>query len=176
VQWLIFCFHVKPGKLGEVIKESARIALSWVRAHAYKLGIVTATTESSFFSQRDIHIHFPSGAVPKDGPSAGIALLTALVSLFTTKTVPTTTAMTGEITLRGQVLPVGGIKEKIIAAHRAGIKRIILPFRNMKDVEGDVPVNIKEEIKVVYVKKVWEVLEAAFDEWRVGDIVIESRL
>ncbi|CAG8581824.1 7713_t:CDS:2 [Paraglomus brasilianum] len=164
------------GKLGEVIKESAQIALSWVRANAYKLGIISASTEFSFFSERDIHIHFPSGAVPKDGPSAGIALLTALVSLFTKRTVPTTTAMTGEITLRGQVLPVGGIKEKIIAAHRAGITRVILPLRNMKDVEGDVPVNIKEEIKVVYVKKVWDVLEAAFDDWRTENVVIESRL
>ncbi|CAG8691492.1 4333_t:CDS:10, partial [Racocetra persica] len=151
------------GKLGEVIKESAQISISWVRAHSFQLGITTASTESTFFSQRDVHIHFPSGAVAKDGPSAGVALITALVSLFTHRCVPPTTAMTGEITLRGQVLPVGGIKEKIIAAHRAGINKVILPSRNRKDVDGDVPVNVKENIKIVYVDNVYDVLQAAFD-------------
>ncbi|CAG8605089.1 7471_t:CDS:10, partial [Cetraspora pellucida] len=169
------------GKLGEVIKESAQISISWVRAHSFQLGITTASTESTFFSQRDVHIHFPSGAVAKDGPSAGVALITALVSLFTHRCVPPTTAMTGEITLRGQVLPVGGIKEKIIAAHRAGIDKVILPSRNRKDVDGDVPVNVKEKIKIVYVDNVYDVLQEAFDGEKIwvepSSIVgVESRL
>jgi ATP-dependent Lon protease len=116
-----------------------------------------------FFFQRDVHIHFPAGAVGKDGPSAGVALTTALVSLFTHRHVPPTTAMTGEITLRGQVLPVGSIKEKVIAAHRTGIKKVILPTRNRKDVEGDVPVNVKSEINFVYANSVYDVLQSAFE-------------
>ncbi|CAG8611361.1 7945_t:CDS:2 [Funneliformis caledonium] len=169
------------GKLGDVIKESANIALSWVRAHAFQLGITTSETESKFFFQRDIHIHFPAGAVGKDGPSAGVALTTALVSLFTDRRVPPTTAMTGEITLRGQVLPVGGIKEKVIAAHRAGIKKVILPTRNRKDVEGDVPINVKNEINFVYANSVFDVLQAAFEGEKIwinsaSVVEFESRL
>ncbi|CAG8554945.1 18609_t:CDS:2 [Acaulospora morrowiae] len=169
------------GKLGDVIKESAQIALSWVRAHSFQLGITTAANESSFFFERDIHIHFPAGAVGKDGPSAGIALTTALVSLFTHRYVPPTTAMTGETTLRGLVLPVGGIKEKIIAAHRAGIKKVILPSRNRKDVEGDVPENVKEGIVFVYANNIYDVLQAAFDGEKIWTenppiVEVESRL
>jgi ATP-dependent Lon protease len=145
------------------------------------LGITTSKTESTFFFQRDVHIHFPAGAVGKDGPSAGVALTTALVSLFTNRRVPPTTAMTGEMTLRGQVLPVGGIKEKIIAAHRAGIKKVILPTRNQKDVEGDVPVNVKNEIDFVYANSVFDVLLGAFEGekiWKSSTpiVEIESRL
>ncbi|RHZ45245.1 hypothetical protein Glove_682g46 [Diversispora epigaea] len=151
------------GKLGDVIKESAQIALSWVRAHSFQLGITNSSTESTFFFQRDVHVHFPAGAIGKDGPSAGVALTTALVSLFTRKIVPPTTAMTGEMTLRGIVLPVGGIKEKVIAAHRARIRKVILPSRNRKDVEGDVPANVKEEIIFVYANNIYDVLQAAFE-------------
>ncbi|PKY12415.1 ATP-dependent protease La [Rhizophagus irregularis] len=169
------------GKLGEVIRESARIALSWVRAHAFQLGITTSKTEPTFFFQRDVHIHFPAGAIGKDGPSAGVALTIALVSLFTHRQVPTTTAMTGEITLRGQVLPVGGIKEKIIGAHRAGIKKVILPARNRKDVEGDVPVNVKNEINFVYANNIFDVLLGAFEGEKIWSdstpiVEFESRL
>ncbi|KAG9304885.1 hypothetical protein G9A89_010747 [Geosiphon pyriformis] len=164
------------GKLGAVIKESAHIGLSWVRSHAYQLGITTATTENTFFSERDVHIHFPAGAVAKDGPSAGVALITALVSLFIHKNVAPTTAMTGEITLRGQVLPVGGIKEKVIAAHRAGIKKVILPKRNRKDVEGDVPERIRNDIQFVYAQNMFDVLAAAFEGeqiWNVTHPIVE---
>ncbi|RIA85328.1 Lon protease C-terminal proteolytic domain-containing protein [Glomus cerebriforme] len=169
------------GRLGEVIKESAKIALSWVREHAFHLGITTSKTESTFFFERDVHIHFPAGAVGKDGPSAGIALTTALVSLFTHRIVPPTTAMTGEITLRGQVLPVGGIKEKIISAHRAGIKKVILPTRNRKDVEGDVPVNVKNEINFVYANNIFDVLQGSFEGEKIWTgsapvVEFESRL
>ena len=109
----------------------------------------------------DVHIHFPAGSTPKDGPSAGVTLVSSLVSLFSGYCVNPTTAMTGEISLRGQVLPVGGIKEKVISAHRAGIKKIILPHRNRKDVEADVPDNVKQDIKFIYAKTIWDVLESA---------------
>ncbi|CAO3690490.1 unnamed protein product [Rhizopus microsporus] len=148
------------GSLGDVIKESARIALTWVKAHAYELKIVP-TKETNLVENYDIHIHVPGGAIPKDGPSAGVTLVTSLVSLFSGYHVPTTTAMTGEISLRGQVLPVGGIKEKVVSAHRAGIRKIILPLRNRKDVEQDVPEKVKEDIEFIYAKNIWDVLEAA---------------
>ncbi|KAJ2963796.1 hypothetical protein NQZ79_g1236 [Umbelopsis isabellina] len=148
------------GSLGDVIKESAQIALAWVKSHAHALKLTNASTEN-IADKRDVHIHFPAGAVSKDGPSAGIALTTALVSLFSGRCVPNTTAMTGEITLRGRVLPVGGIKEKVLSAHRAGIKKVILPARNRKDVSSDIPDSIKKSIEFVYVKNISEVLEAA---------------
>ncbi|OZJ02708.1 hypothetical protein BZG36_03853 [Bifiguratus adelaidae] len=163
------------GKLGDVIKESAQIALSWVKSHAYKLGLV-AYERGVLLDGVDVHIHLPEGATPKDGPSAGIALITALVSLFSQRLVPTTTAMTGEITLRGQVLPVGGIKEKVISAHRAGITRVIMPERNRKDVEGDVPEKARQDMEFVYVKEVGEVLQHVFGDklsWQLG---VEARL
>lgn len=152
-----------------------------MRAHAFQFGITTSKTEPTFFFQRDVHIHFPAGAIGKDGPSAGVALTIALVSLFTHRQVPTTTAMTGEITLRGQVLPVGGIKEKIIGAHRAGIKKVILPARNRKDVEGDVPVNVKNEINFVYANNIFDVLLGAFEGEKIWSdstpiVEFESRL
>ncbi|CAO3635278.1 unnamed protein product [Mucor fragilis] len=151
------------GSLGNVIQESAKLALSWVKSHAYALKL-TSHAKEKMVQEDDIHIHFPSGSVPKDGPSAGVTLVCALVSLYSGNCVPTTTAMTGEISLRGQVLPVGGIKEKIISAHRAGIRKIVIPARNQKDVETDVPETVRGEIQFCYAKNIWQVLEAAFDD------------
>jgi ATP-dependent Lon protease len=147
-------------KLGDVIRESAELALSWVKAHAFQLGIISS--RDSEFPKNDIHLHLPSGAIPKDGPSAGVAMTCALVSLFTRTPISPTTAMTGEITLRGQVTPVGGIKEKCLGAHRAGIKQVLLPARNRKDIEADLPANVKAELQVVYIKTIWQALEHAF--------------
>jgi ATP-dependent Lon protease len=150
------------GKLGDVIKESAQIAVTWVRSHAMELGITVKATDL-LLDKSDIHIHFPAGATPKDGPSAGVTIATALVSLFTGKPVREHTAMTGEITLRGQVLPVGGIKEKVLAGHRGGIRRIILPFRNKKDLT-EIPQNVRDEMEFVFAKQITDVVRAAFDD------------
>jgi ATP-dependent Lon protease len=117
--------------------------------------------EEDFFKDTDIHVHVPSGAIPKDGPSAGVAMLTALVSLFSDRAIKKGLAMTGEITLRGHVLPVGGIKDKVLAAHRAGIKEVILPAQNVKDLE-DIPPNVKDELQIDFVDRMDEVLEIAF--------------
>ncbi|KAK0532981.1 hypothetical protein OC835_003148 [Tilletia horrida] len=148
------------GSLGDVIRESAELAISWIKANSFLLGI-TSTRESEF-PKNDLHVHFPSGAVSKDGPSAGIAITCALVGLFTRTAIDPKLAMTGEITLRGQVTPVGGIKEKVLGAHRAGITKILLPYRNRKDVEADLPAKIKADVEIVYVKTIWNALEAAF--------------
>jgi ATP-dependent Lon protease len=144
------------GQLGEVMKESAQTALSWVRAHARQLGI-----EESFFERVDLHLHVPEGAIPKDGPSAGITLVTALVSLLTSRPVRARVAMTGEVTLSGRVLPVGGIKEKVLAAHRLGVKEVILPQRNEKALKEDLPENVRADLKFHLVSSVEEVLEVA---------------
>ncbi|CDH49903.1 atp-dependent protease la [Lichtheimia corymbifera JMRC:FSU:9682] len=152
------------GSLGEVIKESAHIALTWVKVNAYDLKIAT-TTHEKIVANHDIHIHIPQGAVSKDGPSAGVTMVCSLVSLLTDSAVKSTTAMTGEISLRGLVLPVGGIKEKVISAHRAGIRKIILPERNRKDVVADVPINVKNDIEFVYAKTIWDVIENALDQF-----------
>ncbi|XP_058104151.1 lon protease homolog 2, peroxisomal isoform X2 [Magnolia sinica] len=155
------------GQLGDVIKESAQIALTWVRARAADLKL-SAAGEINFLEGRDIHIHFPAGAVPKDGPSAGVTLVTALVSLFGQKKVRADTAMTGEMTLRGLVLPVGGIKDKILAAHRYGIKRVILPERNLKDLV-EVPSAVLAGMEILLAKRMEDVLEQAFEggcPWR----------
>ncbi len=144
------------GQLGDVMKESAQAALSWVRAHARQLGI-----EDSFFERVDLHLHVPEGAIPKDGPSAGVTIATALVSLLTGRPVRPRVAMTGEITLSGRVLPVGGIKEKVLAAHRLGVKEVILPKRNEKAVKEDIPENVRNDIKVHLVSGIEEVLELA---------------
>ncbi|MCF6248038.1 MAG: endopeptidase La [Desulfobacula sp.] len=146
------------GQLGDVMKESASTALSFIRANAEKLKI-----KESFFDEHDLHIHVPEGSIPKDGPSAGVAMLTCLTSLITGRPVKKRMAMTGEITLRGEVLPVGGIKEKVIAAHRAGIRTIILPQWNKKDME-DVPKNIKDSIEFHFTDKMREVLKLALYE------------
>ncbi|XP_057251002.1 lon protease homolog 2, peroxisomal [Beta vulgaris subsp. vulgaris] len=155
------------GQLGDVIKESAQIALTWVRARAMELNLV-ATGEINLMDGRDIHIHFPAGAVPKDGPSAGVTLVTALVSLLSQKRMRADTAMTGEMTLRGLVLPVGGIKDKVLAAHRYGIKRVILPERNLKDLV-EVPSAVLTDLEIIYAKRMEDVLEQAFEggcPWR----------
>ena len=149
---------VLTGQLGDVMKESAQAALSFVRSKTRYLGI-----EDNFLDKSDIHIHIPAGAIPKDGPSAGVTMFTAFVSLLTGKPVRPDVAMTGEISLRGAVLPVGGIKEKVLAAHRAGIKRIILPERNQKDMV-DVPEQAKREVEFFYVKKMDELLPLALTE------------
>ncbi len=146
------------GQLGDVMKESATTALSFIRSNAVSLGIA-----EDFFETQDIHIHIPAGAIPKDGPSAGVTMLTALVSLLTHKKIQKDLAMTGEITLRGQVLPVGGVKEKVLAAHRAGIKTIIMPSWNKKDLE-DIPEKVKKEIHFYFVDKMMNVLKIALEK------------
>nr|GLL48652.1 ATP-dependent Lon protease [Ipomoea trifida] len=154
------------GQLGDVIKESAQIALTWVRARATELKL--STEENNLLEGRDIHIHFPAGAVPKDGPSAGVTLVTSLVSLFSQRKVRSDTAMTGEMTLRGLVLPVGGIKDKVLAAHRYGIKRVILPERNLKDLV-EVPATVLSSLEIIVAKRMEDVLEHAFEggcPWR----------
>jgi ATP-dependent Lon protease len=144
------------GQLGDVMKESAQAALSWVRSHARQLGI-----EESFFERVDLHLHVPEGAIPKDGPSAGITLTTALVSLLTGRAVRPRVAMTGEMTLSGRVLPVGGIKEKVLAAHRLGVKEVLLPKRNEKAFKEDIPENVRNDLKIHLVSSIEEVLELA---------------
>jgi ATP-dependent Lon protease len=149
------------GKLGEVIRESAQIALSWTKAHAYALG-VTDDPSTMILNDRDLHVHMPEGSIGKEGPSAGTALLSAFVSLFTKIPISPDIAMTGEISLVGQVLPVGGLKEKILAAHRAGIKTILAPAANRADIEENVPESVKTGIRFVYVEDVKEVLVEVF--------------
>ncbi len=148
------------GQLGDVMKESAEIALSLIKARAPELGI-----DLKWLREQDIHIHVPSGAIPKDGPSAGLTMTIALISLFTGKRVRPDLAMTGEITLRGLVLPVGGIKEKVLAAHTAGIRRLILPTRNRKDYE-EIPATAREAIRFIWAEKLDDVLRAAFSGWK----------
>ncbi|OFX20467.1 MAG: endopeptidase La [Anaeromyxobacter sp. RBG_16_69_14] len=150
------------GQLGDVMKESAQAALSYLRSKADSLGI-----PANFLEKTDIHIHFPAGSIPKDGPSAGVTILTALVSLLTGIRVRSDVAMTGEVTLRGLVLPVGGIKEKVLAAHRAGIKRLIIPARCEKDLV-DVPDQARKELEFVFATQVDEVLKAALEENPIG--------
>ncbi|MGB1016464.1 MAG: endopeptidase La, partial [Nannocystaceae bacterium] len=146
------------GQLGDVMKESARAALTYIRSHADDLGI-----DPAFLATHDLHIHVPAGAVPKDGPSAGVTMLTALTSLLTGTRVRPDTAMTGECTLRGRVLPVGGIKSKVLAAHRSGITRVILPARNRRDLE-DVPADVRASMEFVFATEMHEVLAAALEK------------
>jgi ATP-dependent Lon protease len=145
------------GQLGDVMKESAQAAMSYVRANADRYGIELETLEKS-----DVHIHIPAGAMPKDGPSAGVTLLTALVSLFTGIRVRHDVAMTGEITLRGRVLPIGGLKEKVLAAHRAGITRVIIPDRNRADID-EIPAEVTRTLEFVPVGRMEQVIEAALE-------------
>eukprot|EP00887_Chlorella_sp_A99_P006545 scaffold3.g6545.t1 len=149
------------GQLGDVLEESARIALSWVRAHARLLGLPGGPSCPS--RCWDVHVHLPAGAVPKDGPSAGVTLAVALVSLFTGRRVRPDVAMTGELTLRGLLLPVGGIKEKLLAAAAAGMARVLVPARNMRDIAADVPADVMEALEVVPCQRVEDALAAAFD-------------
>ncbi|HZU85299.1 MAG TPA: endopeptidase La [Polyangiaceae bacterium] len=146
------------GQLGDVMKESAQAALSYVRTNAERYGI-----SKDFLEKSDIHIHIPAGAMPKDGPSAGVTMFTALVSMLTGIRVRHDVAMTGEITLRGRVLPIGGLKEKVLAAHRAGIKRVLVPERNKADLD-EVPAEVKGELEFAFVSKMDQVLEAALEE------------
>jgi ATP-dependent Lon protease len=148
---------ILTGQLGEVMKESAQAALSIVKNRASSYGIDPAR-----FEKTDIHIHVPAGATPKDGPSAGVAMFMALVSLLTDRTIRSDTAMTGEISLRGLVLPVGGIKEKIVAAHRAGLRRVMLPARNRKDFD-DIPAEVREDMAFVWLERVDDAVASALD-------------
>lgn len=144
------------GKLGDVLKESVEVALTWVKSHAYELAL-THDPNEDIMKSRSIHVHCPSGAIPKDGPSAGLAHTVALISLFSGKPVPPTLAMTGEVSLRGKVMPVGGIKEKLIGALRAGCKKVLLPQQNRKDAK-DLPDEVKEGLEIVHVGHIWEAL------------------
>jgi ATP-dependent Lon protease len=140
------------GKLGDVMKESAQAGVSFVRSRAENLGI-----DKNFYKELDLHIHIPEGAIPKDGPSAGISMCTSLVSALTRRPVRRDVAMTGEITLRGRVLPIGGLKEKMLAAHRGGIRKVIIPKENEKDLK-DIPKVVTRQMKVVTVEHMDEVL------------------
>jgi len=140
------------GQLGDVMKESAQAALSYLRSRAKDFNI-----SEDFYEKNDIHVHVPAGAIPKDGPSAGVTMLTALASILTGRPVRPDVAMTGEITLRGMVLPVGGIKEKVLAAKRAGITTVVLPKRNEKDLE-EVPASAKEGMTFKFVEEMGDVL------------------
>jgi ATP-dependent Lon protease len=144
------------GQIQDVMRESMQAGLSWVRSNAALLGI-----QEDFFEKHDIHIHVPAGAIPKDGPSAGVTIVTALVSLLTSRPVRPLLAMTGEITLSGNVLPIGGVKEKVLAAKRAGVHDIILPAENKTNVEEDLTPEQLENVDIHYVKLISEVLELA---------------
>jgi ATP-dependent Lon protease len=148
---------ILTGQLGDVMKESAQAALSLLKSQAARLGI-----DTTVFDKSDVHIHVPAGAIPKDGPSAGVSIFTSLVSLFTNKTVRSDLAMTGEISLRGLVLPIGGVKEKTVAAHRAGIRKVLLPARNRKDLE-DVPKSVRDDVEFVFCERVDDVIREALD-------------
>jgi len=149
---------VTTGKLGEVMQESIKAAISVVRARAKRLGI-----PEDFYQNLDLHIHLPEGATPKDGPSAGIAITTALVSVLTGIPVRCDVAMTGEITLRGEVLPIGGLKEKLLAAHRGGVKTVLIPHENVKDLAEELPEEVKGEIEIIPVRWIDEVLDRALE-------------
>ncbi len=146
---------ILTGKLGDVMQESAQAALTYVRSRANTLGL-----DPNFYKEADVHVHVPEGAIPKDGPSAGIAMATSIASAFLGRKVRSDIAMTGEITLRGRVLPIGGLKEKLLAAHRGNIKTVIIPRENEKDL-ADIPSNVLKEIEIVFVENVDEVLERA---------------
>jgi ATP-dependent Lon protease len=153
---------VLTGQLGDVMKESARIALTYVRSHADQIGI-----EDAAFADREFHVHVPAGAIPKDGPSAGITMVTALASLLTGRTVKSTVGMTGEVTLQGRVLPIGGLKQKVLAAHAAGLTEVILPERNAPDLD-DVPVEVRDQMTFHPVASIEQVLEIALDPKQVA--------
>jgi ATP-dependent Lon protease len=156
------------GQLGDVMKESAQAAMGFIRSHASSLGI-----DEDFFDKHEIHVHLPAGAIPKDGPSAGITLATVIVSLLTKTAISKDIAMTGEITLTGKVLPVGGIKEKALAAMRAGIETIIIPWKNQKDL-ADIPEHHRKKMNFIPVKNVGEVLALALVDWKPQETKIEE--
>jgi ATP-dependent Lon protease len=146
------------GQLGEVMRESAQAALSWVRSHADRLAL-----PEDWFARHDVHLHVPAGAIPKDGPSAGITMATAIASLVRGLPISNEVGMTGEITLTGQVLPIGGVREKVLAAQRAGLKRVILPRGNEPDLE-DLPPETQRDLEFILVDSIEQVFEVAFDE------------
>ena len=148
---------VLTGQLGDVMRESARIALSYVESHATLLEI-----SEDAFKGREFHLHVPAGAIPKDGPSAGITMVTALASLFTGRPVKSTVGMTGDVTLQGRVLPIGGLKQKVMAAQAAGLTEVILPERNEADLE-DLPAEVRKQMKFYPVRSVEEVLAIALE-------------
>lgn len=158
------------GQLGDVMKESAHLAISWLRSNAKKYHLTNASGSFDLLENTDIHLHFPAGAVTKDGPSAGVTIATCLASLFSGRLVRSDVAMTGEITLRGLVLPVGGIKDKVLAAHREGLKHVIIPQRNEKDLE-EIPGNVRQDLSFVTASCLDEVLNAAFD----GGFTVKTR-
>jgi ATP-dependent Lon protease len=145
------------GRLGDVMKESARIALSFIRSHADEIGV-----DQSAFADRSFHVHVPAGAIPKDGPSAGITMATALASLLSDRPVKHTVGMTGEVTLQGRVLPIGGLKQKVLAAHAAGLTDVIIPERNRADLD-DVPSDVREAMRFHPVMTLGEVLDLALE-------------
>ena len=151
---------VLTGQLGDVMKESARIALSYVRGHAEELGI-----DEHAFESKEFHVHVPAGAIPKDGPSAGVTMVTALASLLSGRPVKHTVGMTGEVTLQGRVLPIGGLKQKVLAAHAAGLTDVILPERNRGDLD-DIPEEVREQMTFHPVMTVQEVLDRALEPAR----------
>jgi ATP-dependent Lon protease len=143
------------GQLGDVMKESARIALTYVKSHALELGIDAHALEG-----REVHVHVPAGAIPKDGPSAGVTIVTAIASLLTGRPVKGTVGMTGEVTLQGRVLPIGGLKQKVLAAHAAGLTEVIVPERNQHDLD-DVPSDVRDRMQFHIVSSVDQVLAVA---------------
>jgi ATP-dependent Lon protease len=158
---------IMTGKLGDVMQESVQAALSYIRARAEQFGLA-----KNFYKKIDIHVHVPEGAIPKDGPSAGIAMVTSIASVLMRKKVRADLAMTGEITLRGRVLPIGGLKEKLLAAHRGNIKMVIIPKDNERDL-AEVPQNVQNALKIIFVEHIDEVLKIAFiqDEEDIGATV-----
>jgi ATP-dependent Lon protease len=153
---------ILTGQLGDVMKESARIALTYVRAHADELGLA-----EDAFTEREFHVHVPAGAIPKDGPSAGVTMTTAMASLLTGRPVKHTVAMTGEVTLQGRVLPIGGLKQKVLAAHAMGLTDVILPERNRADLD-DVPAEVRDAMTFHPVMTIGEVLDVALEPAPVG--------
>ena len=146
------------GQLGDVMQESAKTAITYIRSIAGDYNI-----EKDFYKKYDLHVHVPEGAVPKDGPSAGVTIFTSVMSALTGRPVKKDVAMTGEITLRGKVLPVGGIKEKVLAAHRAGIRTILLPADNKADID-DIPQSVRKQLKFILLEKAVETLQYALEE------------
>jgi ATP-dependent Lon protease len=147
------------GQIGEVMQESTKAALTWVRSYAIELGL-----DTDFYKNHDIHVHVPAGSIPKDGPSAGVTMVTALVSALTSTPIKPNLAMTGEITLSGHVLPIGGIKEKILAAKRSHIREVIVPAQNEKNVREDIQPEMLQDIEIHYVRTIEEVLNLAFPQ------------
>jgi ATP-dependent Lon protease len=148
---------VLTGQLGDVMKESARIALTYVKSHASEIGV-----DEHALDDREVHVHVPAGAIPKDGPSAGITMVTAIASLLTGRPVKSTIGMTGEVTLQGRVLPIGGLKQKVLAAHAAGLTEVIVPERNEPDLD-DVPADVRGQMQFHIVRSIDQVLNAALE-------------